>query len=236
MFDNAKNNIKNFSTLPREYQDAVIRSFDPNLLGRYSISRDGRIWGTFKVGDRWKGVNRQVNDGSSIQYITDARNMPATIAIHEGGHGIQASVGSQASWVDLKNFVGNDSNKINFINSLNASELNFFKAQPPSIQELLYNNLNLIKNVPIKEITNVARDIRAMLTTKGIKTNKQLYKYINNISDDELYNMYPQTKYLQVVKENAQSKKDYIDFLKKLIVGTAFSIPAVINNINNEKD
>ena len=45
--------------------------------------------------------------------------------------------------------------------------------------------------MPIREVTNVARDIRAMLTTKGIKTKDQLYKYVDNISEDELYNMYP---------------------------------------------
>ena len=77
-------------------------------------------------------------------------------------------------------------------------------------------------------ITNpIARDIRAMLTTKGIKTKDQLYKYVDNISEDELYNMYPQTNYLQVMRGNAQSKKDYTNFLKKLLVGTAFAAPAV---------
>lgn len=232
IFNIAKNNIRNFSSLPKEYQDAVIRTIDQNLINRYFISNDGRIWGTFKVGDRWKGVNRKLNDGSSIQYITDARNVPATIAIHEGGHGIQTSIASQSSAIDLKNFVGNDAGKIDFINSLSASELSFFKAQPPSVQNLLYTNQNLFKNIPLREVTNVARDIRAMLTTKGIKTKEQLYKYINEISDDELYSLYPQTNYLRVMKENVQSKKDYVNFLKKLIIGTAFSAPIVIMNNN----
>ena len=232
IFNIAKNNIRNFSSLPKEYQDAVIRTIDQNLINRYFISNDGRIWGTFKVGDRWKGVNRKLNDGSSIQYITDARNVPATIAIHEGGHGIQTSIASQSSAIDLKNFVGNDAGKIDFINSLSASELSFFKAQPPSVQNLLYTNQNLFKNIPLREVTNVARDIRAMLTTKGIKTKEQLYKYINEISDDELYSLYPQTNYLRVMKENVQSKKDYVNFLKKLIIGTAFSAPIITMNNN----
>ena len=227
IFQNARNNMRNYSSLPKDYQDAVVKSLDPNLVDRYFISNDGRIWGTFKVGDKWKGVTRPLNDGSSIQYITDARNSPATIAIHEGGHGVQTSAASQASGIDIRNFVGNDQRKIDFIEGLNNSELNFFKAQPPSVQDLLYTNRELFKNVPIREVTNVARDIRAMLTTKGIKTKDQLYKYVDNISEDELYNMYPQTNYLQVMRGNAQSKKDYTNFLKKLLVGTAFAAPAV---------
>lgn len=231
IFNRARNNMKNYSSFPKEYQDDVVKSLDSNVVDRYHISGDGRIWGTFKVGDRWKGVTRPLQDGSSIQYITDARNSPATIAIHEGGHGIQTSVGQRASGINLNNFIGNDLERIDFIEGLNNSELNFFKAQPPSVQELLYTNQNLFKNVPIREVTNVARDIRAMLTTKGIKTKDQLYKYIEGVSDDELYNMYPQTNYLKVMKENAQQKKDYTDFLKKLIVGTAFSVP-VVTSVN----
>lgn len=73
-----------------------------------------------------------------------------------------------------------------------------------------------------------------MLTSEGIKTKEQLYKYIKEISDDELYNMYPQTKYLQVMRENTSSKKEYVDFLKKLITGTAFAAPFIISTDQTE--
>lgn len=86
----------------------------------------------------------------------------------------------------------------------------------------------------MREVTNVARDIRAMLTTKGIKTRNQLYKYINQLSDDQIYSLYPQTGYLRILRSNAKSKKEYVDFMRKLIIGTAFSVPAVIytNQVN----
>lgn len=120
IFNRARNNMKNYSSFPKEYQDDVVKSLDPNIVDRYHISGDGRIWGTFKVGDRWKGVTRPLQDGSSIQYITDARNSPATIAIHEGGHGIQTSVGQRASGINLNNFIGNDLERIDFIEGLNS--------------------------------------------------------------------------------------------------------------------
>lgn len=235
IFNHSKNDIKNYSQLPKELQDQVIRKvLSPEILDRYIIADDGRIYGTFKVGDRWKGVTRRFVDNSSIQYITDARNSPATIAIHEGGHGIQNSVKAESQWVDLRNFARNDPNKIEFINSLDDSELRFFKSQPPTAQELLYNNRELFKTVPMSEVTNVARDIRAMLTTKRVKTRNDLYRYINSMSDDQIYNLYPQTGYLRILRNNAKSKKEYVDFMRKLIVGTAFSAPAIIytNQVN----